>query len=90
MCEAGRPGHASRPTKEPMKPEEPTWTPPPDAATDRPPAEVRRILRLFHPYRGRLAVVGLLVGASSLVSVASRSCCARSWTPRSRRGARAC
>ncbi|QCW80450.1 ABC transporter ATP-binding protein [Streptomyces sp. S6] len=32
---------------------------------------MRRILRLFHPYRGRLAVVGLLVGASSLVSVAS-------------------
>ncbi|WP_281271598.1 ABC transporter ATP-binding protein [Prauserella flavalba] len=32
---------------------------------------VRRILRLFRPYRGRLAVVGLLVGLSSLVSVAS-------------------
>jgi ATP-binding cassette subfamily B protein len=32
---------------------------------------VRRILRLFRPYRGRLAVVGLLVGAASLVSVAS-------------------
>ncbi|NEE43454.1 ABC transporter ATP-binding protein, partial [Streptomyces sp. SID8455] len=54
-----------------MKPDEPLWTPPPDAASDRPPGEVRRILRLFHPYRGRLAVVGLLVGASSLVSVAS-------------------
>ncbi|MCT2591455.1 ABC transporter ATP-binding protein/permease [Streptomyces sp. N2-109] len=36
-----------------------------------PPAPVRRILRLFRPYRGRLAVVGVLVGASSLVSVAS-------------------
>ncbi|MFF2522928.1 ABC transporter ATP-binding protein [Streptomyces liangshanensis] len=35
------------------------------------PAELRRIFRLFRPYRGRLAVVGLLVGASSLVSVAS-------------------
>ncbi|MEC4020297.1 ABC transporter ATP-binding protein [Streptomyces sp. H27-D2] len=35
------------------------------------PAEVRRILRLFRPYRGRLAVVGLLVAASSLVSVAT-------------------
>lgn len=35
------------------------------------PAPVRRILRLFRPYRARLAVVGLLVGASSLVSVAS-------------------
>lgn len=56
-----------------MKPDEPTWTPPPDARplSDRAPGEVRRILRLFHPYRGRLAVVGLLVGASSLVSVAS-------------------
>jgi ATP-binding cassette subfamily B protein len=32
---------------------------------------MRRILRLFRPYRGRLAVVGLLVGASSLVTVAS-------------------
>ncbi|CAM5516514.1 hypothetical protein SCYAM73S_03794 [Streptomyces cyaneofuscatus] len=56
-----------------MKPDALTWTPPPDAraASGRPPGEVRRILRLFHPYRGRLAVVGLLVGASSLVSVAS-------------------
>ncbi|MER7853976.1 ABC transporter ATP-binding protein [Streptomyces bacillaris] len=56
-----------------MKPDEPTWSPPPDARplSDRAPGEVRRILRLFHPYRGRLAVVGLLVGASSLVSVAS-------------------
>jgi ATP-binding cassette subfamily B protein len=32
---------------------------------------VRRILKLFRPYRGRLAVVGLLVGAASLVSVAT-------------------
>ncbi|MET9222880.1 ABC transporter ATP-binding protein [Streptomyces sp. NPDC003300] len=32
---------------------------------------MRRILRLFRPYRGRLAVVGALVGLSSLVSVAS-------------------
>ncbi|MEZ7003677.1 ABC transporter ATP-binding protein [Streptomyces sp. AD55] len=35
------------------------------------PRQVRRILRLFRPYRGRLAVVGLLVGAASLVSVAT-------------------
>ncbi|MGW8376693.1 ABC transporter ATP-binding protein [Streptomyces sp. ODS28] len=35
------------------------------------PVQVRRILRLFRPYRARLALVGLLVGASSLVSVAS-------------------
>ncbi|MGW1074185.1 ABC transporter ATP-binding protein [Streptomyces sp. NPDC002537] len=45
------------------------WTPPP--ADPEQPAQVRRILRLFHPYRGRLAFVGLLVAASSLVSVAS-------------------
>ncbi|WP_346777143.1 ABC transporter ATP-binding protein [Streptomyces sp. HNM0575] len=37
----------------------------------QPPRQVRRILRIFRPYRGRLGVVGLLVGASSLVSVAS-------------------
>ncbi|MFC4611225.1 ABC transporter ATP-binding protein [Streptomyces maoxianensis] len=49
---------------------ESSWTPPP-RDREQPPAEVRRILRLFHPYRGRLAVVGLLVGAASLVSVAS-------------------
>ncbi|MCX4728057.1 ABC transporter ATP-binding protein/permease [Streptomyces sp. NBC_01020] len=53
-----------------MKPERPDWTPPPRAA-GRPPAEVRRIVRLFRPYRARLALVGLLVCASSLVSVAS-------------------
>ncbi|GAA1372108.1 ABC transporter ATP-binding protein [Streptomyces beijiangensis] len=53
-----------------MKPDRPDWTPPPRDGT-QPPAEVRRILRLFHPYRARLALVGLLVGASSLVSVAS-------------------
>jgi ATP-binding cassette, subfamily B, bacterial len=45
------------------------WTPPP--ADPGRPRQVRRILGLFRPYRGRLAVVGLLVGASSLVSVAS-------------------
>ena len=49
-----------------------TWTPPPrDLAQPKEPAQIRRILRLFRPYRGRLAVVGLLVGASSLVTVAS-------------------
>ncbi len=32
---------------------------------------MRRILRLFRPYRARLALVGLLVAAASLVSVAS-------------------
>ncbi|MET9802000.1 ABC transporter ATP-binding protein [Streptomyces sp. NPDC006368] len=49
---------------------ESSWTPPPPDP-EQPPAEIRRILRLFRPYRGRLAVVGLLVAASSLVSVAS-------------------
>jgi ATP-binding cassette, subfamily B, bacterial len=37
---------------------------------DRQPVQLRRILRLFRHYRGRLAVVGLLVGLSSLVSLA--------------------
>ncbi|MFE1384280.1 ABC transporter ATP-binding protein [Streptomyces sp. NPDC058740] len=52
--------------------DESTWTPP-ARVPGRPeePAQLRRILRLFRPYRGRLAVVGLLVGASSLVSIAS-------------------
>ncbi|MFC8428443.1 ABC transporter ATP-binding protein [Streptomyces sp. NPDC057253] len=46
------------------------WTPMPGTSTDQP-RQVRRILRLFKPYRARLAVVGLLVGASSLVTVAT-------------------
>ncbi|MFH8804162.1 ABC transporter ATP-binding protein [Streptomyces sp. NPDC017936] len=53
-----------------MHPDRPApWTPPADA--EQQPRQVRRILRLFRPYRGRLAVVGLLVAASSLVSVAT-------------------
>ncbi|MGW7529783.1 ABC transporter ATP-binding protein [Streptomyces sp. NPDC054783] len=48
---------------------EPSWTPPADAKEQ--PRQVRRILKLFRPYRGRLVIVGLLVGASSLVSVAT-------------------
>ncbi|NUP17995.1 MAG: ABC transporter ATP-binding protein [Streptomyces sp.] len=48
---------------------ESNWTPP--AAQQEQPRQVRRILRLFRPYRGRLAVVGLLVGAASLVGVAT-------------------
>ncbi|MEU6812670.1 ABC transporter ATP-binding protein [Streptomyces sp. NPDC046831] len=47
----------------------PSWTPPADAGEQ--PRQIRRILRLFRPYRGRLAIVGLLVGAASLVSVAT-------------------
>uniref|UniRef100_A0AAU2VDM5 ABC transporter ATP-binding protein/permease n=1 Tax=Streptomyces sp. NBC_00003 TaxID=2903608 RepID=A0AAU2VDM5_9ACTN len=54
-----------------MRPEQPTWTPPPRGTEPQEPAQVRRILGLFRPYRGRLAIVGLLVAASSLVSVAS-------------------
>lgn len=64
----GRPHTLS---KEPMRPEQPTWTPPPRGTEPQEPAQVRRILGLFRPYRGRLAIVGLLVAASSLVSVAS-------------------
>ncbi|CAL9376675.1 ABC transporter ATP-binding protein [Streptomyces sp. enrichment culture] len=48
---------------------ESAWTAPADAREQ--PRQVRRILKLFRPYRGRLAVVGLLVGAASLVSVAT-------------------
>ena len=46
------------------------WTPSPGTSTDEP-RQVRRILKLFKPYRARLAVVGLLVGAASLVTVAT-------------------
>ncbi|UJB45170.1 ABC transporter ATP-binding protein [Streptomyces sp. A1-5] len=52
-----------------MRPEEPNWTPPPKDPDA--PVQLRRILALFRPYRGRLTLVGLLVAASSLVSVAS-------------------
>ncbi|WP_406417850.1 ABC transporter ATP-binding protein [Streptomyces sp. NBC_01614] len=53
-----------------MHPEhEPVRTP--LAEEQEQPRQVRRILKLFRPYRGRLAVVGLLVGASSLVGVAT-------------------
>ncbi|TQF02290.1 ABC transporter ATP-binding protein [Kitasatospora acidiphila] len=53
-----------------MRPDRIDWTPPARAAGEpRPPAQLRRILRLFKPYRARLAVVGLLVAASAVVSV---------------------
>ncbi len=45
--------------------------PAPPAGETTPDPGIRRILRLFRPYRARLAVVGLLVGASSLVAVAT-------------------
>jgi ATP-binding cassette subfamily B protein len=55
-----------------VKPPEINWTPPERHADDpAAPRQLRRILRLFKPYRMPLLVVGLLVGASSLVSVAS-------------------
>ncbi|MGW8552206.1 ABC transporter ATP-binding protein [Streptomyces tubercidicus] len=52
-----------------MRSDEPQWTAPPKDPGK--PVPLRRILALFRPYRARLALVGLLVGASSLVSVAS-------------------
>ncbi|MER7395211.1 ABC transporter ATP-binding protein [Streptomyces sp. NPDC000151] len=52
-----------------MRPDTLDWTPPPKE--EQQPVQLRRILRLFRPYRGRLALVGLLVAAASLVSVAS-------------------
>ncbi|MEU2390867.1 ABC transporter ATP-binding protein [Streptomyces sp. NPDC007369] len=60
-----------------MRSEEPNWTPSKESLDPRRPGpgerprELRRIMGLFRPYRGRLAVVGLLVCASSLVGVAS-------------------
>ncbi|MEU1146280.1 ABC transporter ATP-binding protein [Streptomyces sp. NPDC005863] len=55
-----------------MRHDEPTWTPQSSAPGEEPqPRQMRRILRLFRPYRGRLAIVGLLVCAASLVSVAT-------------------
>ena len=55
-----------------MKPQGPNWTPPDrDPAVPKPPAQLRRILRLFRPYRRKLAAVGVFVALSSLVSVAS-------------------
>ncbi|MFI7388265.1 ABC transporter ATP-binding protein [Streptomyces sp. NPDC049813] len=48
-----------------------TWSPPPDARSSDQPRQIRRILSLFRPYRARLALVGLLVAAASLVTVAS-------------------
>lgn len=55
-----------------MRPDEPKWTPQPLApGQEEQPRQIRRILRLFRPYRARLVIVGLLVGAASLVSVAT-------------------
>ncbi|MFD4872625.1 ABC transporter ATP-binding protein [Streptomyces sp. NPDC058420] len=53
-----------------MPRDEINWTPSPGTSADQP-RQVRRILRLFKPYCARLAVVGLLVGAASLVTVAT-------------------
>lgn len=55
-----------------MPHDEPKWTPQPLApGQEEQPRQIRRIMRLFRPYRARLAIVGLLVGAASLVSVAT-------------------
>ncbi|WP_026413787.1 ABC transporter ATP-binding protein [Actinomadura oligospora] len=43
----------------------------PSASASRSHRQILRIVRLFRPYRARLAVVGLLVGLSALVSLAS-------------------
>ncbi|MFF2506524.1 ABC transporter ATP-binding protein [Streptomyces sp. NPDC058067] len=49
----------------------PGWTPSPSDSSSPEPRQMRRILALFRPYRARLALVGLLVCAASLVSVAT-------------------
>ena len=55
-----------------MRPQGPDRTPPPKVKGEPvPPAQLGRIMRLFRPYRGKLAAVGLFVALSSLVSVAS-------------------
>ena len=55
-----------------MRPPGPDWTPPArKPGSPKAPVQLRRILRLFHPYRGKLIAVGMFVGLSSLVSVAS-------------------
>ncbi|MFI7342784.1 ABC transporter ATP-binding protein [Streptomyces sp. NPDC050085] len=54
-----------------MRRDEINWTPPPDAKSSDQPRQIRRILSLFRPYRARLALVGVLVGAASLVTVAT-------------------
>ncbi|MCX3062621.1 ABC transporter ATP-binding protein [Streptomyces beihaiensis] len=54
-----------------MQRHEINWTPPPDAVASGQPRQIRRILSLFRPYRARLALVGLLVCAASLVTVAT-------------------
>jgi ATP-binding cassette, subfamily B, bacterial len=43
----------------------------PDVRPDDPHVDPRRILHLFRPYTGRLVLVGLLIAASSLVSLGS-------------------
>ncbi|MET9611501.1 ABC transporter ATP-binding protein [Kitasatospora indigofera] len=55
-----------------MRPDGTGWTPPERPGSETPPPrQLRRILTLFRPYRGRLGVVGLLVAASAVVSVIS-------------------
>ncbi|MBP5941163.1 ABC transporter ATP-binding protein [Streptomyces sp. LBUM 1476] len=54
----------------PDREKQPAWNPPADPEQPQP-RQVRRILKLFRPYRARLTLVGLLVAASSLVGVAT-------------------
>ncbi|MEV4252915.1 ABC transporter ATP-binding protein [Spirillospora sp. NPDC049652] len=57
------------PSENPPAAENPTPAEHPSAPRSR--RQILRIVRLFRPYRSRLAVVGLLVGLSALVSLAS-------------------
>ncbi|MET8042611.1 ABC transporter ATP-binding protein [Micromonospora sp. NPDC005215] len=43
----------------------------PDRAADAPPVDPRRLLRLFRPYRARLAMLAVLIGISALVGLAA-------------------
>ena len=43
----------------------------PPRRPDDPPVDLRRVLALFRPHRGRLAAVGLLIAVSSVVGLAS-------------------
>lgn len=66
-AEPAEPPELAKP-QESTRPEEPDRHEEPEQPRE---FDRRRILRLFRPYRGRLAVVGLLVGLSSLVALAS-------------------